>query len=65
MFAIRFNKKLLKQYRCVCDESKIWVSLDEDDYVTIKDRGLWKTAEEAQMKITDPCEEIVEVTDNK
>lgn len=46
----------------LCSRGFIWVKdKSHDSYVSMKDRGLWSTREEAAMAITEPFEMVVEI----
>jgi hypothetical protein len=50
--------------RRICSGGKIWVKdMQTDVYVAKKDRGEWRTKEDARQHVTEDCEIIVEEKD--
>ena len=68
MYAVRVKKSALKRLydEGTCSYGEIWVVDNETGhYVSINERGLWSTKEEAESHITEDWEEVVEVKDHK
>lgn len=59
MFAVMVKPEARRE---VCEDGKFWVKDETHEYyVTEKDRGLWKSKDDAEKAITESWEEIVEV----
>lgn len=59
MFAVMVKHAARKR---ICTSGLVWVKDDKHDfYVSMKDRGLWATKEEATQMITEPWEIVVDV----
>ena len=60
MFAIRINPK--DKNRPATARGHVWVkSADYEFYVTIEERGVFETKEEAEQARTELCEIVVEL----
>lgn len=60
---VMFAVMVKPEARCdVCEDGKFWVKDETHEYyVTEKDRGLWKSKDDAGKAVTESYEEIVEV----
>ena len=59
MFAVMVKPSARKR---ICTYGLVWVKdAQHDVYVSLKERGLWATKEEAKEMITEPYEIVVEV----
>ena len=60
---VMFAVMVKQEARCdVCEDGKFWVKDETHEYyVSEKDRGLWKSKDDAGKVITESYEEIVEV----
>lgn len=59
MFAVMVKQEARRE---VCEDGKFWVKDETHEYyVSEKDRGLWKSKDDAEKAITESWEEIVEV----
>lgn len=57
MFAVCVKPSARKK---ICVPKQAWVKTDRHEfYVSVKERGLWATKEEAQKMITEPALEVV------
>jgi len=60
---VMFAVMVKPEARCdVCEDGKFWVKDETHEYyVSEKDRGLWKSRDDAEKAVTESYEDIVEV----
>lgn len=58
MYAVIVKKSARKK---ICSNGVFWVKDAKSDYVAKRDRGLWKSKDDARSAITEPWEIVVEI----